>query len=184
MSIALTFKYYMGTEADQYSFYRIPKALFTNVLFKDISVEAKILYGLMLDRMGLSARNGWQDVYGRVYIYFTLVDAIDMMGFGHNKTVRMFRELEETGLIERKKQGQGKPTVIYVKSFVLPQADEATENRKSDHTTNGCTDDVEYVSDEEDKTSQKGISALSVTGDPDFSKKASSPGHRPSFSLV
>ena len=126
MSIALQLDYYHGEEANQYNFYRIPKALFTDEHFKAMSAEAKILYGLMLDRMSLSTRNGWLDVDGRVYIYFTLEDAIDMMGFGHNKIVRLFRELDEIGLIERKKQGQGKPTRIYVKNFVLPQDSNTT----------------------------------------------------------
>ena len=140
MSIALQLDYYHGEEANQYNFYRIPKALFTDEHFNAMSAEAKILYGLMLDRMSLSTRNGWLDADGRVYIYFTLEDAIDMMGFGHNKIVRLFRELDEIGLIERKKQGQGKPTRVYVKNFVLPQETapapddegETSEKRKSD----------------------------------------------------
>ena len=141
MSITLEFDYYRGEEADQYSFYRIPKALFTNAQFKELSAEAKILYGLMLDRMGLSTRNGWLDAAGRVYIYFTLDDAMDMMGFGHNKVVRLFRELEEIGLIERKKQGQGRPAVIYVKNFVLPRENsETSETGKSEPHDNKETD--------------------------------------------
>ena len=110
--------YFYGGEADQFSFYRIPKCLFNRKYYKGLGVEAKVLYGLMLDRMSLSLRNGWLDDKGRVYIYFTLEDAIDMIGYGHNKVVRMFKELETIGLIERKKQGLGKPTVIYVKNFI------------------------------------------------------------------
>ena len=72
----------------------------------------------MLDRMSLSLRNGWLDDQGRVYIYFTLEDAIDLIGCGHNKMVRIFKELETIGLIERKKQGLGKPAIIYVKNFI------------------------------------------------------------------
>ena len=109
MSIALQLDYYHGEEANQYNFYRIPKALFTDEHFKAMSAEAKILYGLMLDRMSLSTRNGWLDADGRVYIYFTLEDAIDMMGFGHNKIVRLVHELDEIGLIERKSRGRANP---------------------------------------------------------------------------
>ena len=64
--------YFYGTEAEQYTFYRIPKVLFTDPGFRRITADAKILYGLMLDRMGLSIRNGWLDEQERVFIYFTL----------------------------------------------------------------------------------------------------------------
>ena len=163
MSIALQLDYYHGEEANQYNFYRIPKALFTDEHFKSMSAEAKILYGLMLDRMGLSTRNGWLDADGRVYIYFTLADAIDMMGFGHNKIVRLFRELDEIGLIERKKQGQGKPTRVYVKNFVLPQElapapdddSETSENGKSDEETAPVSHDTDTIEEAETSPERK-----------------------------
>ena len=117
----LQLDYFYGGEAEQYSFYRIPKVLFTDQSYSTMTMEARVLYGLMLDRMSLSARNGWLDGYGRVFIFFTLEDAMALMGFGHNKAVRHFRELEDMGLIERKKQGQGRPTRIYVKNFIAPQ---------------------------------------------------------------
>ena len=101
----LKLDYFYGGEAEQYSFYRIPKVLFTDQNYSSMTMEARVLYGLLLDRMGLSARNGWLDSCGRVFIYFTLEDAMTQMGFGHNKAVRHFKELEDIGLIERKKQG-------------------------------------------------------------------------------
>lgn len=110
--------YYYGVEAEQYTFYRIPKVLFTAPGFRQTSSDAKILYGLMLDRMGLSMRSGWLDEEGRVFIYFTLEEAMTAMGCGHTKAVALFTELDKAGLIERKKQGQGRPTKIYVKNFV------------------------------------------------------------------
>ena len=180
MSIALQLDYYHGEEANQYNFYRIPKALFTDEHFKAMSAEAKILYGLMLDRMSLSTRNGWLDADGRVYIYFTLEDAIDMMGFGHNKIVRLFRELDEIGLIERKKQGQGKPTRIYVKNFVLPQETapapapapddqgETSESGKSDEETAPVCPDADTI--EEAETSPERKSAIPESGGLDFPK--------------
>ena len=118
----LNLDYYYGTEADQYSFYRIPKTLLTDPRYKSVSIEAKVLYGLLLDRMGLSIKNGWMDSDGRVYIYFTQEDAMNLMGCGKDKATKLFRELDKDGigLIERKKQGQGRPTRIYVKNFVLP----------------------------------------------------------------
>lgn len=116
----LELAYFYGNEAEQYSFYRIPKTLFTDSRYKDVSMEAKILYGLMLDRMGLSVRNGWLDDKRRVYIFFTMEDSMAMMNCGHNKAVKLFAELDRIGLIERIKQGQGKPAQIYVKNFIPP----------------------------------------------------------------
>ena len=176
MSITLQLDYYHGEEANQYNFYRIPKALFTDEHFKSMSAEAKILYGLMLDRMGLSTRNGWLDADGRVYIYFTLEDAIDMMGFGHNKIVRLFRELDEIGLIERKKQGQGKPTRVYVKNFVLPQElapapdddSETSENGKSDEESAPVCPDTDTIEDLQ--TSPERKPAIPEPGGLDFPK--------------
>lgn len=120
MAQAGTFHYYSKNQAEQFRFYKIPKALFTDQRFRQVSAEAKILYGLMLDRMSLSMKNGWMDQQNRVYIYFTLEDAVELLGCGHGKAVRLFAELDSKkgiGLIERRKQGQGKPAKIYVKSF-------------------------------------------------------------------
>jgi len=119
----LNLDYFYGSEAEQYSFYRIPKALFTDEHYKSVTVEAKVLYGLLLDRMGLSVRNGWVDEGQRVYIYFTLEDAMEQMDCGKDKAVKLFKALDTAtgiGLIERRKQGQGRPTRIYVKNFILP----------------------------------------------------------------
>ena len=118
----LNLDYYYGNEAEQYSFYRIPKALLTDPRYKSVSIEAKVLYGLLLDRMGLSVKNGWMDSSQRVYIYFTQEDAMALMSCGKDKATKLFRELDKdgVGLIERKKQGQGRPTRIYVKNFILP----------------------------------------------------------------
>ena len=118
MPETLNLNYYYGNEADQYSFYRIPKILLTDRRYKGVSLEAKVLYGLLLDRMGLSARNGWLDDLNRVFIYFTLEDALEYLCCGHTKAVSLFGELDKNGLIERKKQDQGKPTIIYVKNFI------------------------------------------------------------------
>jgi len=80
--MSLELAYFYGKEAEQYSFYRIPKVLLTDQRYKGVSMEAKVLYGLMLDRMGLSVRNDWLGSKGRVYIYFTLEDALAMLGCG------------------------------------------------------------------------------------------------------
>ena len=130
----LNLDYYYGTEAEQYSFYRVPKTLLTDPRYKGVSIEAKVLYGLLLDRMSLSVRNGWMDKDRRVYIYFTQEDAMALMSCGKDKATRLFRELDQggIGLIERKKQGQGRPTRIYVKNFTLPP--EPGQSQQSDQT--------------------------------------------------
>ena len=132
--------YFYGDEAEQYTFYRIPKVLFTDPAYRRISSDAIILYGLMLDRMGLSVRNGWLDDCNRVFIYFTLEDALEYLCCGHTKAVSLFGELDKSGLIERKKQGQGKPTKIYVKNFVRKAEVLTSEKRKSKVPQTGSQD--------------------------------------------
>ena len=115
----MTYDYFYGQQAEQFSFYRIPKALFTDEAFRSISTDAKLLYGILLDRMNLSAKNGWLDKEGRVYIIFTLDEVQDSLGCGHGKAAKLLDELDgDTGLIERKRQGLGKPNLIFVKNFI------------------------------------------------------------------
>ena len=150
--------YFYGTEAEQYTFYRIPKVLFTDPGFRRITADAKILYGLMLDRMGLSIRNNWLDEQERVFIYFTLEEAMDAMCCGHNKAVSLFTELDKVGLIERKKQGQGRPTKIYVKNFIRKEEVKTSENRKSALPESGTLDfrksDTSYIESNQTDLSQ------------------------------
>lgn len=114
----MTFDYFYGQQADQYSFYRIPKLLITPQ-FSNVSAEAKLLYGLLLDRMSLSAKNGWMDEKGRVFIIFTIDEIKESICCAEKKAVKLLDELErKCGLIERKRQGLGKPNLIYVKNFI------------------------------------------------------------------
>lgn len=105
------------SEAESYVFYKVPKALFTEEKYKPVSTDAKMLYGLLLDRMHLSAKNGWTDKRGRIYQFFTVKEAQEKLRFGHEKICRLFSELEQADLILRKRQGQGKPNIIYLKKF-------------------------------------------------------------------
>ena len=115
----MTYDYFYGQQAEQFSFYRIPKALFTDEAFRSISTDAKLLYGILLDRMNLSAKNGWLDKEGRVYIIFTLDEVQESLDCGHGKAAKLLDELDgDTGLIERKRQGLGKPNLIFVKNFI------------------------------------------------------------------
>ena len=116
----MTLDYFYGQTGELFSFYRIPKALFQEQRFQSLSTDAKTLYGILLDRMSLSAKNGWYDSSGRVYIYYPL-DAVEAdLCCGHGKAVRLMAELDSgtgIGLIERVRQGLCKPSIIYVKQF-------------------------------------------------------------------
>ena len=124
MSERIIFDYFKGQESEMLSFYRIPKLLFTNAYFKGLDVLAKTLYGLMLDRMSLSLKNKWFDEEQRAYIYFAQQEAAEMLDCGEDKIRILFKNLEEYGLIERRKQGQGKPSIIYLKNFVSEGSEE------------------------------------------------------------
>ena len=124
MSIRATFHYFQGMECDMYSFYRIPKLLFTSEYFKNLSCEAKVLYGLMLDRMSLSIKNRWFDEEDRAYIFFSVEEIMEMLNCGRNKAVNCLKELDQEkgiGLIEKRRIGLGKTNVIYVKNFSLTE---------------------------------------------------------------
>lgn len=136
----IQFEYFRGMEADQYSFYRVPKVLFTAECFKSLSCEAKVLYGLLLDRMSLSVKNRWFDEDDRVYIVFTVEEIAELLNCGTQKAVKLLKELDADkgiGLIEKKRLGLGKPNVIYVKNFMIRQEDgEKKEGKKSEKPAN------------------------------------------------
>ena len=115
------FDYFYGQSGEMFSYFRVPKILFRDIKFKDLSTDTKTLYGILLDRMGLSVKNGWLDEQGRVYIIFPVQEVMDALGCADNKATKLFRELEKFGLIERKRRGLGKPNLIYVKNFADPR---------------------------------------------------------------
>ena len=85
--------------------------------FRQLSTDARTLYGILLDRMSLSAKNGWLDEQGRVYIIYTVREVQESLCCAEHKAVKLFRELEDIDLIERKRRGLGRPSLIYVKDF-------------------------------------------------------------------
>lgn len=122
----MQYEYFYGAQAEQFSFYRIPKALFTVPNFRELSTDAKVLYGILLDRMSLSLKNQWIDAQNKVYIIFTVEEIMDALNCANQKATRLMVELEkQAGLIERKRQGLGRPNLIHVKNFA------ATINGKS-----------------------------------------------------
>ena len=113
------FDYFYGAQAEQFSFYRVPKVLFTKEQFRQLSAEAKILYGIMLDKLDLSVKNKWGDDNGRVYIIYTIEQIMADMNCADQKATKLLDELEKKcGLIERRRQGLGKPNLIFVKNFI------------------------------------------------------------------
>ena len=117
------FDYFYGSQSEQFSFFRLPKIIVRDEKFKKISSDAKILYGIMLDRMSLSRENHWVDDQNRVYIIFTLNEVMKEFECCKRKAVSLMAELDSKsgiGLIEKKKQGLGRPDLIYLKNFIVP----------------------------------------------------------------
>ena len=147
MSGPLRFDYYYGVEAEQFSFYRVPRLLIKDERFKGLSSDAKLLYGLMLDRMSLSMKNGWLDDENRAYIIYTIDNIREDLGCSKEKAVKVLAELDAAkgiGLVEKIRRGLGKPDIIYVKNFVIDagrkepcNADVSTEVGKTDFKKSG-----------------------------------------------
>ena len=153
----MTLDYFYGQAGELFSFYRIPKALFQEPWFQTLSTGAKTLYGILLDRMSLSVKNEWFDKKGRVFIIFTIEDVKRTFRCADNKATRLLRELEEFGLIERKRRGQGKPCLVYVKNFSSESSKESVKNRDNDDSCGSkiaCQDPVKSrgIKKKENKT--------------------------------
>ena len=118
----MNFEYYYGTQADQFSFIRIPRILLLDEAFSALSLSAKVLYSVLLDRMGLSMKNKWFDEENKVYIIYQITEIQSDLGFSKKKAMDYLTELEKIGLIEKKKRGFGLPNIIYVKSFMAHQS--------------------------------------------------------------
>ena len=153
----MTLDYFYGQAGELFSFFRIPKALFQEQRFQNLSTDAKTLYGILLDRMSLSVKNEWFDKKGRVFIIFTIEDVKRTLRCADNKATRLLRELEEFGLIERKRRGQGKPCLVYVKNFSSESSKESVKNRDNDDSCGSkiaCQDPVKSrgIKKKENKT--------------------------------
>ena len=139
----MTLDYFYGQAGELFSFFRIPKALFQEQRFQDLSTDAKTLYGILLDRMSLSVKNEWFDKRGRVFIIFTIEDVKRTLRCADNKATKLLRELENFGLIERKRRGLGKPSLVYVKNFSSDLSNERVQNRENHESgspKNACQD--------------------------------------------
>ena len=117
------FDYYYGAESEQFSFVRVPRVLFTDKEhFGNLSNEAKLLYGLLLERMSLSRKNNWIDKHNRVYIIFPVEEIEEILDVGHEKALNLLKELDDQsgiGLVRKKRRGLGLPSILYVKNFIV-----------------------------------------------------------------
>lgn len=131
------YDYYNTTDTEKLPFFRIPMALIKNKEFKDISTDAKLLYGLLLDRMSLSLRNNWRDEHGHIFIYYTIQATSQDLGCCQEKACKLMTELERAGLIERRRLGQGKPSRIYVKQLSSEVGKDEFKNTGNTNSTLG-----------------------------------------------
>ena len=129
-----SYDYFYGRQAEQFQFFKLPKILVREEAFKDLSMDAKVLYSMMLDRAALSAENGWLDEAGRVYIFFTNSEICELMKCANQKATKLLRELEKEDLIRRRKSGFNQPDRIYVMNFascLWRRSDQSHENHDS-----------------------------------------------------
>ena len=148
MDSGLKFDYYYGAEAEQFSFYRVPRLLIKDRRFKGLSSDAKLLYGLMLDRMALSMKNGWFDDENRAYIHYTVENIMEDLGCARATCAKVLAELDSKkgiGLIEKKRQGLGKPDIIYVKNFVLSEPPAGGESTAEEPANTDVSTEVQKL---------------------------------------
>ena len=107
--------YYKNNEILENSYYQIPQELFVNNLYKtNLNSDSKILYAFLLDRLSLSQKNHWFDEYGRVYLIFTREEVQDKLNLSDKTVTKAFKQLTDVNLVKEKRQGLGKPNLIYV----------------------------------------------------------------------
>ncbi len=135
------FDYYYGAESEQFSFVRVPRVLFTDKEhFGNLSNEAKLLYGLLLERMSLSRKNNWIDKHNRVYIIFPVEEIEEILDVGHEKALNLLKELDDQsgiGLVKKKRRGLGLPSILYVKNFTIHCQQSSDSAPTSRSTENG-----------------------------------------------
>ena len=171
MSGILQLDYYYGIEAEQFSFYRVPRLLIKDERFKKLSSDAKLLYGLMLDRMSLSMKNEWFDEDNRAYIIYTIDSIMEDLGCGKEKAVKVLAELDSVkgiGLVEKVRRGLGKPDIIYVKNFA--SLAENVDEKKSENTDKITEVGKLDFKKSENRTSRSPEIELQEVGKSDFRK--------------
>lgn len=151
----MEFNYYYGSEGDQFTFIRIPKVMLTEGIFSALSIQAKVLYGVLLDRMSLSRKNGWLDKENKVYIIYQINEIQENLGFSKKKAIDYLAELEKFGLVEKKRRGLGLPSILYVKSFLDNDSKENSRSAENDTSDTIASDYKKEKSSEENNLSTK-----------------------------
>ena len=179
--MVMTFDYYYGAQAEQFNFIRIPKSMIVDPMFADLSVNAKLLYGVLLDRMNLSMKNKWFDSENRVYIIYQISEIMEDFNFSKKTAVRYLNELEDFGLVEKKRRGLGLPSLLYVKNFIVLQdhsepddtdfIDKSEEDNLSENMENFVNTELEtskgvetYTSRSVDMVTSKGVEQETLRG--------------------
>lgn len=119
MSEKLVVNYFYGQDVQMSQFYRIPKTLYSAECFKDVSFAAKAIYGMMIDRVGLSIKNQWLDEEGKTYICYSIEEIMEDSNCKRSSVIKALEQLRDVGLIETVRRGQGLSSIIYVKNFEL-----------------------------------------------------------------
>lgn len=162
------FDYYYGAEAEQFTFVRVPKVLFTDKEhFGSLSNDARILYGFLLERMSLSRKNNWIDAHNRVYIIFPIDEIAEIMGVCHEKALNILKELDEQngiGLVKKKRRGLGLPSILYVKNFIINDGVESSTEKSNNHS-----EPQEWL-DDNAQTSRSRENRFQEVGKTDFKK--------------
>ena len=122
-------EYYKNNEVLENKYYQIPQELFVSNLYKDkLNSDSKILYAFLLDRLSLSIKNHWVDDNKRIYLIFTREEVRDKLNLSDKTVTKAFRQLAEVKLVEEKRQGLGKPNLIYVGKIQHEEFDENEVN--------------------------------------------------------
>lgn len=130
------YDYYSIQDVKLFNYFMIPKELIRDKNFASLSTDAKLLYGIMMERLTLSQKNGWVDEKGRVYIIYTIDTLMDDMNCKNTKAFKLMKELETFQLIERKRQGLSRPNLIYVKNFAIPVTDRREDQNMDENAEN------------------------------------------------
>ena len=172
----MKFNYYYGSQADQFSFIRIPKVMLIDKAFQALSMAAKVLYGVLLDRMSLSMKNGWLDEENRVFIIYQIGEIQEDLGFTKKKAMDLLSELEEFGLLEKKRRGQGLPNILYVKSFMSEVTSRGSEletseaDKDDDRGSENSTSEPKNIGFFETRSAENGTQEVPKTALPEVPK--------------
>lgn len=123
--------YYKSNETLSHKYYQVPQELFESSLYKDkLNSDSKILYAFLLDRLSLSIRNHWVDNANHIFLIFTRQEVQEKLGLSEKTVMKAFKQLVDTDLIEEKRQGLGKPNLIYVAKIQYEEKDKISDTKE------------------------------------------------------